>query len=149
MINLRFIREKNDLTIRKFAESLNISKTYYGSFETGERIITIRLLNRLCNRYHVSSDYALGLINRNVVSKEKYILSKKLIASRVKEIRVKNKLTQKQFAKMLHTSQSTISSYENGKTIILTGFLIELCRKFKVSSDYILGRSNTIKVIIK
>ena len=50
---------------------------------------------------------------------------------------------------MLHTSQSTISSYEHGNTIILTAFLYEMCSKLNVSANYIVGKTNTIKIIIE
>ena len=63
--------------------------------------------------------------------------------------RKKHKLSQKVLAKLLNTSQSTISSYEHGNTMILTAFLYEMCTKLNVSMNYIVGKSNTIKVIIK
>jgi transcriptional regulator with XRE-family HTH domain len=76
-------------------------------------------------------------------------LDKKLIGARIKEIRKKNKLTQSALANLLHTSQSTISSYESGNTIILTAFAYEMCVKLNVSINYITGKSNVIKTIIK
>ncbi len=50
---------------------------------------------------------------------------------------------------MLHTSQSTISSYESGTTMILTAFLYEMCTKLNVSMNYMVGKTNAIKTIIK
>lgn len=147
-LRLKEIREHNDLTQRQLSIKLKISKSYYNYFETGERIIPIKHLNNFCNIFCVSLDYVLGLSNHNIVSKEKVKLNSKLISDRIKEIRLKNNLTQNQLAKLLNTSQSTISSYENGKTIILTAFLYEICRKLKVSADYIIGRSNTINIFI-
>ena len=44
-------------------------------------------------------------------------MDKKLIGTRIKDIRKKNKLTQSALANLLHTSQSTISSYENNQII--------------------------------
>ena len=142
---LREIRENKDITQRKMAEILKISKSYYNYFETGERIITVTHLNNYCNIFHFSFDYVLGLSNQNVVSKNKYTLNLELIGQRIKEIRMKHKLSQKKLANILNTSQSTISSYENGKNLILTAFLYEISREFDVSADYIIGRSNTLK----
>ena len=148
MLRFKEIREKNDLTQKDMAKILKISKSYYNFFETGERIIPLKRLNDFCNKFHVSMDYALGLNDKNIMTKGNYIINRELISNRIKEIRKYHKLTQKELAKLLNTSQSTISSYEKGKTLILTAFLYEICKKLNVSSDYIVGKTNTIKVII-
>ena len=69
------------------------------------------------------------------------------VAENIKTIRKQKGLTQKQLAELINTSQSTISSYESGRTLILTAFLYEMCIKFNISADYIIGRSNVIKTI--
>ena len=148
-LRLNEIREKHDLSQRKTAIKLKISKSYYNYFESGERIIPLSRLNNFCNLFHVDFDYTLGLTNHNIMTKELKTLDKKLIGERIKEIRKKHKLTQKDLAKLLNTSQSTISSYEHGNTIILTAFLYEMCTKLNVSMNYIVGKTNTIKTIIK
>ena len=148
-LRLNEIREKHDLSQRKTAIKLKVSKSYYKYFESGERIIPLTRLNDFSNLFHVDFDYVLGLTNHNIITKELKTLDKKLIGTRIKEIRKKNKLTQKGLAKLLNTSQSTISSYEHGNTIILTAFLYEMCMKLNVSMNYIVGKTNTIKVIIK
>ena len=145
---LREIREKHDLTQRLLAKKLNISKSYYNYFETGERIIPVKRLNAFCNYFHVSFDYALGLSNNSIVSKKNFVINNKLIGVRIREIRLLNNLKQVDLAKLLNTSQSTISSYEKGNTIILTAFLYEMCTKLNVSADYILGKRNVIKTIV-
>ena len=148
-LRLNDIREKHDLSQRKAAIKLGISKSYYNYFESGERIIPLPRLNDFANLFHVDFDYALGLTEHNIVTKELKELDKKLIGTRIKEIRKKNKLTQSALANLLHTSQSTISSYEKGKTIILTAFLYEMCVRLNVSMNYMVGKTNTLKTIIK
>ena len=148
-LRLNDIREKHDLSQRKVAVLLNISKSYYNYFESGERIIPLARLNDFCNIFHVDFDYTLGITNHNIMTKEIKILDKKLIGERIKEIRKRNKLTQKDLAKLFNTTQSTISSYENGNTVILTAFLYEMCTKLNVSTNYIVGKTNTINTIIK
>ena len=147
-LRLREIREKHDISQRKTAEKLGISKSYYNYFESGERIIPLSRLNDFSNLFNVDFDYVLGLSNHNIVTKKIKRLNSKLIGSRIKEIRLKNKLTQKDIAKIVNTSQSTICSYEKGNTIILTAFLYEMCTKLNVSANYITGKSNAIKTII-
>lgn len=144
---LREIREKQEISQRKMAKLLHISKSYYNYFETGERIMPLSRLNNYCNRFRLSLDYVLGLTNYNVVSKEKYRIDKKIVGQRIREIRKLHKLTQKALAELVNTSQSTISSYESGKTLILTAFVYEISTKLNVSADYLIGRSNTLKIL--
>ncbi len=147
-LRLKDIRENNELTQVKMAQILNISKSYYNSFETYERIIPLKRLNDFCNLFHVSMDFVLGLTNHNTITKDNYVISNEVIGSRLKDIRKKKHLTQKALAKLLNTSQSTISTYEKGKTLILTAFLYEICIKLNVSADYLTGRTNIIKIVL-
>ena len=146
---LKKVRENSYLSQRQTAIKLHISKSYYNYFETGERIITVIYLNSFCNLFSTSFDYILGLTDFNIVTKKKYQINKEIVCKRLKQIRKIKHLTQKDVAKLINTSQSTISSYENGKSLILTAFLFEFCSKLNVSADYIVGRSNTIKIYIK
>lgn len=147
-LRLKELREKQELTQRKMAAKLGISKSYYNYFETGERIVPLKRLVEICNLYHLSLDYLLGLSDHNVVTKDKYKIKRDVISKRIKEVRKLNHLTQVALADLLNTSQSTISSYEKGNTLILTAFLYEMCKKLNVSADYIVGKTNTIKVIM-
>ena len=63
------------------------------------------------------------------------------IGKRITEVRHKNNVTQVELAKMLNTSQSTISAYESGKTMILTAFALEICKTYNVSLDWLLGKT--------
>lgn len=144
-IKLKNIREKNDLTQQRVADILGISKTNYNYFENEERIIPLKHLNNYCNNFGVSMDYVFNLMNENTNYKKENILDRRLVGKRIKSIRESSNLTQSKLATILNTSQSTISSYENGKTLIITSFLYEICKRLDVSMDYITGRSNVIK----
>lgn len=61
---------------------------------------------------------------------------------RLKEIRKSLKLTMRDLSDKFNTSSSAISNYENGKFLILSPFLIELCKYSNYSIDWVLGRSN-------
>ena len=147
-LRLKEIRQENKLTQRQLAKKLKISKSYYNYFETGERIIPVMRLNDYCNKFNVSFDYVLGFQEYPENPPKNYKIKPELISKRIKEIRKSRELTQKQLAELLNTSQSTISAYESGKTLILTAFLYELCTKLNISADYVIGRSNVINTII-
>ena len=58
---------------------------------------------------------------------------------RIKALREDNDITQNVMAEHLNIAQNTHSQYENGKREIPINILIQICKYFKVSSDYILG----------
>ena len=144
--NLKKVRESYDLTQRDMAKLLKVSKSSYNYFETGEHIIPLKHLNNFCNTFQVSMDYVCGLTKVNVKSTKKYKLNSKVIGLNLKKIRLKNELTQSDIANILNTSQSNISSYESGKTLILTAFIYSFAKHFNVSLDYLTNRSNDILI---
>jgi len=58
---LRGLREDRDLTQQQIASLLNIGRTMYRRYETGETEIPVRHLKTLCVFYGISSDYLLCL----------------------------------------------------------------------------------------
>lgn len=58
---LRGLREDKDLTQQNMADMLQIGRTMYRRYETGETEIPIRHLKTICLFFGVSSDYMLGL----------------------------------------------------------------------------------------
>lgn len=59
----------------------------------------------------------------------------------IKNLRQDKDLTQKQVAKILCVSQRVYSNYECGQVEISLDSLIKLADFYKVSTDYILGRT--------
>ncbi len=137
LINLR---EDADLLQNDMGTILEVTQSNYSRWETGKETIPLRKLNMVCNYFNVSADYILGLTkeNRKVENIE---LNPIEIGKRIKEIRNNNGVTQIELAELLNTSQSTISAYESGKTLILTAFAVQICKKYKVSLDYLMGRT--------
>ena len=58
---LRILREKREMTQQDVADLLQIGRTMYRRYETGETEIPVRHLKTLCLFYGVSADYILGL----------------------------------------------------------------------------------------
>lgn len=61
---------------------------------------------------------------------------------RIRALREDRDLTQKELAQMLQMSQTGYSKYETGENDIPTRILIELAKYYKVSVDYLLGRTD-------
>ena len=136
------IRIDADLIQEEVAKILGVTQENYSRWETGKEFIPLNKLNTLCNYFHVSMDYALGLDdNKNY---QEVSLDKKIIGDRLREFRHSLGLTQKELAKVLNTTQSTISAYEKGHTLILASFAYELAKKYNLSLDWLVSRSNTM-----
>lgn len=134
---LKDIREDKDLTQKEVAKILNITQTTYSMFENGTKIIPLKHLNTLSNYYNVSLDYLTNLSTKRENTKVLNELDKIKIGKNIKQVRIDNNLTLRELAKELKTSHSTIDAYELGKTLILTAFAYQICKKYKVSLDWL------------
>lgn len=72
----------------------------------------------------------------------------KNLAGRLKELRIQNKLTQKQVSELLGISPSIISGYETGERTPSVEILLSLSYLYKCSTDYLLGKSNDMPTIL-
>ena len=133
------LREDADLIQKDMGEILNVTQSNYSRWENGKEIIPLRKLNIICNYFNVSADYIMGLSKVSTPTK-KVELDPKIIGKNIKNLRVKYNITQSELADMLNTSQSTISAYESGKTLILTAFAIQICKVYNISLDSLMGR---------
>ena len=68
---------------------------------------------------------------------------------RIRDLIEDKELTQEAVSKLLKTSQSYYAQYENRKRPLPIEHLITLCKFYDVSSDYILGFTNTPKALPK
>ena len=66
-------------------------------------------------------------------------------AKRIRDTREDLDISQKDIARVLHTTQSQYSKYELGKRSLPIEHLIELCILYDVSADYLLGFTNEKK----
>ena len=83
-------------------------------------------------------DYAIELTDKKEYLKEKIKINISLIENNIKNLRFKSNLSQEEFAKSINTTESVISAYENGYTLIQTLFLYDICNRYKISADKIL-----------
>ena len=137
--HLIFMRDNLDLNQREMAEKLNVSKSTYARWETGEKIIPLKHLINFCNLTNNTLDYATGLTDKKEKSNTKIVIDKIKIGNNIEKIRTDNNLSQSEFAKSINTTQSVISSYEKGHTLIQTSFLYDICVKYKISSTSIIN----------
>ncbi len=143
--NIKKIRIDNNLSQEDVAKKLNVSRSSYAMWESNNNIFPIKRLIEFCNIVNCSLDYVLSLTNINTEIKND--LDENKAKSRLTEFRKENKLTQEKLASILNTNKSVICNYERGRNIIATPFIYEICKKYKISADYLLGRTDSPKYL--
>ena len=71
------------------------------------------------------------------------------IADRLKNLREKSGLTQSDIARSFGISRSSVNSWEMGLSVPSTQYIVELAKKFEVSTDYLLGLEETSTISVK
>jgi transcriptional regulator with XRE-family HTH domain len=99
---IRDERKKLHLTQSALAKAVEISDTYMGSIERGERSLTLDTLGRLVNRLGVSVDY---LLSDSISDSDSNILEQ------FKQITDKQPLERKQMA--INVLRTIFSHFEN------------------------------------
>lgn len=67
------------------------------------------------------------------------------IGKTIKEIRIKDGLSQEKFAEKYHVTYQAVSKWENGKNIPDLSILQAICQDYNLSLDELLGKKQTFK----
>ena len=145
---LILLREEKELLKKEMASILGVVESVYSEWENNKLTIPTKRIYELANFFEVNIDYMFKLSDKRVLIKTEKDIDINLVANRIKIIRKELKLTMRSLAKVLNTTASAICNYEKGKFLILSPFLIELCRISNCSIDWVLGRSEN-KYLIK
>lgn len=140
------IRQDLDMTQKAMSDQLDVKQGVYSRWENGKEIIPLRRLNEFCNITSYTMDYITGLTRTNKKCPEKKEIDVKECGERLKKWRKESHVTQKELANFLNTTQSTISAYESGKVLILTAFAYQIAKNYKISMDWISGRTDEINI---
>lgn len=68
------------------------------------------------------------------------------INERIKDLRTELKMSQQEFGELLGIPASTCSDYEKDSAIVPSDIIVKISEKCNVSSDYLLGITNTRKI---
>ena len=74
-------------------------------------------------------------------------MNQEKVGKLIKEIRIKNNLTQSQFADRYNVSYQAVSKWENGKNLADITLLTQICKDFNIDINEILNCS-TNKIIV-
>ena len=137
---IKELREKENVSQKQLAEALDLTRSSINQFENQYDIIPIKRLNQIANFFNVSLDYLYGLTDLKQYKNSNLEINFNLSSKRLKEWRKSQKLTQQKLGEKLNASSFVIIHHENGRTILNTPFLYELCKKYHISADYLLGK---------
>ena len=70
------------------------------------------------------------------------MVSISILSTRLKELREDLHLRQDQVAQLMGVNKNAISTYENGTREPSLGMLVRLATLYRVSTDYLLGKTN-------
>ena len=133
-------------TQKELADVLGVSRSTYAGWENGLDAIILPKLNDFCNYYGVSLDYICGLTNTKKYDVINDKIDKSVLGNNLKEIRTKNKHTQEKVANIINVDQSNYSKCELGKMYIHTYALIEFAKHYKVSIDWLCGKTKDSEI---
>lgn len=135
------IREDNDISQMKMANILGVNRSAYSLWELGINIIPFEYLYEFAKYFNLSIDYVLGLTNdRNYIEYGEF--SKKEIGNNLKEIRIKNHLSQVCLSKTLNVTQACIVRYEKGIITISTSNIYKYSKYFNIPINDIVNKKD-------
>ncbi len=143
---VRDLREYEGIKQVDIAKYLELDPIVYGHFEREETLIPLKYLIKICDYFNVRLDYVFNFTEEKGLLKTNYKIN---FGLRIKEIRKELDLTQAKLAKVLNTTQSVIADYERGRYLISLSFLYDMCKKYNISADYLLGRIDFPKYLGK
>lgn len=144
---LKELRERNGMTQEQLGLYIGVTKQAFHHFETEYTIIPIKHLNDLCNYFNVSLDYIFEFNSTSQYENAKSDIDLNIMKDRLKEFRKENKISQEKLAQLLNVCKGTIGNYETARSVIATPFLYTICKKYSISADYLLGKTDYPKYL--
>ena len=137
---IKEIRDELEITQKEIAEKLSVTRSAYSLWEININTIPLNYLNKLSNLFNINIDYLVDLSEIKYLEFKKVEIDRKTLGKKIKIARKSVKLSQKELAIKLNTTQSVISAYENGKTKITTLFLVEIAKITNKSLNWFLDK---------
>lgn len=138
--NLQYAREELEMTQKELGYVFGVSDKKISGWETMHDPMPFEKLIKFCNLYNYSLDFIMGFTRYNIKNNEKIKINKIEIGKRLKKLRENLDLTQRVFASNCGMAQTTYSHYETGLNLITTMNAYAICKVYKISMDWLVGR---------
>ncbi len=142
--NIKLLRKEFNVSQPQLAKETGLANSEISYWENGERTPNARVIIILSRYFQVTTDYLLKVNEDNisVYRSDDYYADMTLLNKRLKDLRIKNKLSQSELAKNVNISQPAINYWELGKRTPNANAIITLANYFGVTTDYLLGESD-------
>ena len=142
--NIKILRQEYNVSQPQLARETGLKKSAIGHWELGNRTPSATAVIILSRYFQVTTDYLLKVNedNTSVYRSDDYCADMTLLNKRLKDLRIKNKLSQSELAKNVNISQPAINYWELGKRTPNANAIITLANYFGVTTDYLLGESD-------
>ena len=142
--NIKNLRKEFNVSQHQLSKEIGYSHSIISNWESGTRTPCADAIIILSRYFQVSTDYVLKLSDDNTMLHRFDDLNAdmSILMMRLKELRLKSKLSQDRLAEKTGISQSALSNWEIGKGIPTSTAIITLARFFEVTTDYLLGESD-------
>lgn len=142
--NIKKLRIEYKISQPQLAKEVGLCKSQISYWENGERVPTAIGIILLSRFFQVSTDYLLKLNDDSapVYVRDNFNCDMYLFNKRLKELRIKNNLTQNKLATEVGLSQVAINHWENGNRTPNANAVVTLARYFNVTTDYLLGETD-------
>lgn len=134
---IKYLRQTKKLSLNQLALYSNVSNAHISRIENGKRKPSPDILKKLSIHLDVSYE--------ELLKKAGYLDDSRISHERLRGLREERQLLQKNIAKYLNISASDYGFYEQGKNTPDNETLKLLADFFKVSTEYLLGRSDIRK----
>lgn len=133
MNRLKELRIKNNLTLDDIEAKTGIKRGTYSNYDNNKTEPKMETWQKLADYFNVSTSYLMGLNNNS-------------FGNRIKELRIKNGLSQGDLAKVTGLTRQAISNYENNERTPNKEIWEKLADYFNVSVPYIRGEIDTERI---
>lgn len=134
------LRVDNDLRQKDISMMLNANINTYPHWESGMYEMPIEMIDKLSKFYNCTVDYLTGLSNEKGGFTKKFNTEEIFI--RLKRLRKENHLSQTEIGNILGFGQMNYSRYERGQVLIPFSKLYLVAKKFNISLDYLMGKTD-------
>lgn len=131
---LKELRKKKKLTQSELGEKVGVKQNTFTNWENGKREPSLENIIKLAKILDTTTDDLLGAIN--VDTKGGGMAT---FTERLKALRQKNNLTQKELADILGVSQGAYQKWEKGKREPNFENLLKLAAVLNTTTSYLLG----------
>ncbi len=142
--NIKLLRKDFHLSQLQLALETGLGKSAVSYWELGVEVPNAKAVIILSRYFQVTTDYLLKESDDNtpVYRSDDFDVDLTISNKRLKELRIKSKLSQDKLATEVKLSQSAINNWELGKRTPNANAVIALARYFGVTTDYLLGESD-------